>query len=118
MILFINEFHILPTKSVFKKNDESDSIIIFKTRDVILAYMMISGADYTERFFLVVTDEALQQHIFITLAFYSLGWSTISCNIEAAFLEPTMDVEMFIEYHPSMVVCVFMTKEERKESEN
>ena len=30
------------------------------------------------------------------------------CDIEAAFLEAGMNIEMYIEPHPAMVVCGFM----------
>ena len=108
---------VIPTKLVFKKKDEHDGSVRFKTRDVTLGYMMVPGVDYTERFSPVATDEALRLQISLTLLFYkSKGWRTMSCDIEAAFLESTMDVDMFIEPHPAMVVCGFMTESQRKES--
>ena len=62
------------------------------------------------------TDEALRLQISITLANYNLGWRTMSCDIEAVFLESTMDVDMFIEPHPSMVTCGFVTEDKRKKT--
>ena len=107
---------MIPTKLVFKKKDEIDGSIRFKTRDVTMGYMMIPGVDFTERFSPVATDESLRLQIAITLKYYHKGWRTKSCDIEAAFLEAGMDVEMFIEPHPAMVVCGFMTEEQRKQS--
>ena len=39
----------------------------------------------------------------------------MSCDIEAAFLESDMEVEMFIEPHPAMVTCGFMTEQQQKQ---
>ncbi|MGB2452939.1 MAG: reverse transcriptase domain-containing protein, partial [Candidatus Poseidoniaceae archaeon] len=107
---------LIPTKLVFKKKDEIDGSIRFKTRDVTLGYMMIPGVDFTERFSPVATDASLRIQIAINLANFHIGWITQSCDVEAAFLEATMDVEMFIEPHPAMVVCGFMTEKQRKET--
>ena len=107
---------VIPTKLVFKKKDEIDGSIRFKARDVTLGFMMIPGVDFTERFSPVATDASLRIQIAINLKFYSKGWRTRSLDVEAAFLEPEMDNEMYIEPHPAMVVCGFMTEEERKRS--
>ena len=105
---------VIPTKLVFKKKNEIDGSIRFKTRDVTLGYMMIPGVDYTERFSPVAMDASLRIQICLTLAYYSQGWRTMSCDIEAAFLEADMNTEMYIEPHPAMVVCGFMTEEQRQ----
>ena len=96
---------IISTKLVFKKKDKINGSIRFKTRDVTLEYMMIPGVDFTERFSPVATDESLQIQITLTLYYYSDGLRSMSCDIEAAFLESNMEVETFIEPHPSMVTC-------------
>ena len=41
-------------------------------------------------------------------------WITRFCDVEATFLESDMDVEMYIEPHPAIVTCGFMTEEQRK----
>ena len=41
---------------------------------------------------------------------YRDGWRTESCDVEAAFLEPSMDNPMYIEPHPAMVACGFITE--------
>lgn len=107
---------LIPTKLVFKKKDEIDGSIRFKTRDVTLGFMMIPGVDFTESFSPVATDASLRTQIAINLKNYNKGWRTRSCDVEAAFLEATMDVEMFIEPHPAMVACGFMTEEDRENS--
>ena len=76
---------------------------------------MVPGVDFTERFSPVATDESLKIQIGINLYHYDDGWETHSCDIEATFLEPTMDNDMFIEPHPAMVECDFMTERQRKQ---
>ena len=78
--------------------------------------MIIRGVDYTERFSPVAKDASLRIQICLTLCYYSKGWRTISCDIEAAFLEAEMQTEMFIEPHPAMVVYGFMTEKQQKSS--
>ena len=105
---------LVPTKLVFKKKDEIDGSVRFKARNVTLGFMMVPGVDFTERFSPVATDEALKTQLAINLKKYKQGWRTHSCDIEAAFLEPNMDNEMFIEPHPAMVECGFLTEAQRK----
>jgi len=40
-----------------------------------------------------------------------------NCDIEAAFLESDMENGQFIEPHPAMVICGFITEENRKKME-
>jgi len=106
---------LVPTKLVFKKKDEIDGSIRYKTRNVTLGFMMVPGVDFTERFSPVATDESLRSQICINLVYYVNGWRTFSCDIEAAFLEPDMDNPMYIEPHPAMVACGFLTEVQRKQ---
>ena len=115
-IVYDRNRKLIPTKLVFKKKDEIDGTIRFKTRDVTLGFMMIPGVDFTERFSPVATDEALRLQIAINLKFYHKGWITRSCDVEAAFLESDMDTDMYIEPHPAMVACGFMTENQRKQT--
>ena len=104
---------VIPTKLVFKLKDEIDNSTRFKTRCVTLGYMMIPGVDFTESFSPVATDEALKHQIAVTLYKKKIGWTMENCDIEAAFLESMMDNNLFIEIHPAMVTCSFLTEEER-----
>ena len=107
---------LVPTNLVFKKKDEiDDSVQEFKARCVTLGFMMVPGVDFTERFSPVATDESLKVQIGINSKYQSIGWTTHSCDIEAAFLEPTMDNLVYIEPHPAMVECSFMTEVQRKQ---
>ena len=79
--------------------------------------MMIPGVDYTERFSPVATDASLRIQICLTLAYYKQGWRTMSCDIEAAFLEAGMNIEMYIEPHPALVVCGFMIDKQQQSTD-
>ena len=106
---------IVPVKLVFKKKDEADGTVRFKVRCVTLGFMMIPGVDYTEKFSPVATDEARGLQIALTLWFKGKGkkdWIMRSLDVEAAFLEPTMDKPMYIGIHPAMVELGFITQEE------
>ena len=105
---------LVPTKVVFKKKDEIDGSLRFKTRNVTLGFMMVPGVDFTERFSPVATDASLKTQVAINLKKYKDGWRTESCDVEAAFLEPSMDNPMYIEPHPAMVACGFITEEQRR----
>ena len=60
------------------------------------------------------TDEALKLQIAITLNNKKKEWTMENRDIEAAFIEADKKNELFIEPHPAMVICGFMTEEERK----
>ena len=102
---------MVPTKLVFKKKNDSDGSIRFKTRDFTLGFMMIPGVDYTESFSPVATDASLYIQFSITLYWYDKGWQTKSCDIEAAFLEALMEKMVYIKPHTAMVSCGFMNEE-------
>ena len=105
---------VIPTKLVFKLKDEIDGSIRFKTRNVTLGYMMVPGVDFTERFSPVATDGSLKLQIAVTLFYTGTGWTMENCDVEAAFLESDMENDLYIEPHPALVLCGFMTEEERK----
>ena len=62
--------NLLPTKLVFKKKDEIDNSIRFKTRCVTLGFMMVPGVDFTESFSPVATDESLKVQVTVNLKCY------------------------------------------------
>ena len=75
---------------------------------------MVPGVDFIERFSPVPTDKSLKIQIGINLYNYDDGRKTHSCDIEAAFLEPSIDNDMIIEPHLAMVEYGFMTEKQRK----
>jgi hypothetical protein len=109
---------IVPVKLVFKKKDEADGTIRFKVRCVTLGFMMIPGVDFTEKFSPVATDESKNLQIALTLWFQGKGkkdWIMRSLDVEAAFLEPSMDKPMYIGIHQALVDLGFITQEEAEE---
>ena len=71
---------------------------------------MVPGVNFTERFSPFPTDQSLRIQILINLKNRNDGWITCSCDVEAEFLESNMETKMFIEPHPVMVTCGFMTE--------
>ena len=71
---------------------------------------MVPRVDFTDRFSPVATDTSLKTQIAINLKKYRDGWRTHSCDIEADFLEHMMDNVMYIEPHPAMIKCGFLTE--------
>jgi len=83
---------LVGTKVVFKKKDEIDGIVRFKTRIVTLEYMQIPGVDYTEKFSPVACDTSIRIVLALVLYYYdSHGWRAQSMDVEAAFLEGELD---------------------------
>ena len=83
---------LIGTKVVFKKKDEADRTIRFKTRIVTLGYMQIPGVDYTEKFNPVACDTSIRIVFALILFYYdSHGWRAQSMDVEAAFLEGKMN---------------------------
>ena len=64
---------LVPTKLVFKKKDEIDDSIRFKTRCVTLGFMMVPGVDFTETCIPVATDESLKVQVGVNLKNYHIG---------------------------------------------
>ena len=100
-------------KWVFKKKDEPDYSIRYKTRVVTKGYMQIPGVDYTEKFSPVAQPTSVR----ITLAMVLwLFWICELIDIEAAFLEGRLKVNTYIELPPGLVELSFMTQEEYDEA--
>ena len=106
---------LIRTKLVVKNKDEIDQLVRFKARCVTVGFMMVPGVDFTERFSPVAMDESLKMKIGIHVYHYHDGWKTHSCDVEAAFLEPSIDNVMYIKPHRVMVTCGFLTEEQRND---
>jgi hypothetical protein len=59
---------ILKVKGVFKKKDEQDGSIRYKSRIVMKGYLQIPGVDYTESFAPVATGTTI--HLLLAMALY------------------------------------------------
>ena len=94
---------MIPTKLIFEKKDEIDGSVRFKSRNVTLGFMIVLCVDLTERFSPVAMDESLRTQLEINLKKCGQGWIVNGCDIEALFLELTIDNDILIEPHPAMV---------------
>ena len=100
----------IPTKLALKKKDEIDELVRFKSRNITLGFIIVLGSNFTERFSLVAIDKALNTQISINFKKHEQSWRACSCDIEAVFLETTIDNETFIELHAAIVACQFLTE--------
>ena len=106
---------LIGTKVVFKKKDEVDGTIRFKTRIVTLGYMQIPGVDYTEKFSPVACDTSIKIVLALILFYYdSHGWRARSMDVEAAFLEGKMNQPMYLKIPDILVMLGFVTKEQQE----
>ena len=96
-------------KWVFKKKNEPDFSIRYKTRVVTKGYMQIPGIDFTEKFSPVAQPTTLR---IILVMILWLFWGCELVDIEAAFLEGRLKVSTFIDLPPGLVELGFMTQEE------
>ena len=98
---------------VYKKKDEPDSSIRYKSQCVSKGFMQIPGVDYTEKFSPVATDTSIR--IVLALILYhweSEGWRPQGIDIEAAFLEGILDKKYYLEPPQILVLLGFLTEEE------
>ena len=86
-----------------------------QSRILTKGYLQMPGVDFTESFSPVTTDFSTRIILGITL-FYSerFDWVCEAFDVEAAFLEPFLDIEMYIEWPEGMVELGFLTQEEYK----
>ena len=82
---------IIGTKFVFKNKLEQDNSIRRKTRLVSKGYQQIPGVDYTESFSPVAMETSVRMAIALTLHKQEEEWNCEVIDIEAAFLESTID---------------------------
>jgi len=75
--------------------------------------MQVPGVDFTEKFSPVATDTSTR--IIIALVLYNSyqGWVCEAFDVEAAFLEPYMDIEMYVKWPDGIVELGFLTEEQR-----
>ena len=73
--------------------------------------MQVPGVDFTESFYPVASDTSTMILIGLTLYYEYYGWITELCDVEAAFQNPKMEVEMYIEWPEVILDLVIITKE-------
>ena len=86
----------IPVKWVFKTKLEPSGSERLKSRIVSKGFMQVPGVDFTEKFSPVATDTSTRIIIGITLYYTEDGWVCEAFDVEAAFLEPFLDIEMYI----------------------
>ena len=101
-------------KWVFKTKLEANGEERLKSKIVTKGYLQIPGVDFTEKFSPVATDMSTRIIIGITLYYASdYEWVCETFDVEAAFLEPYLDIEMYIEWPEGMVELGFLTEEQK-----
>ena len=107
----------VPVKWVFKKKLEQDKSTRYKSRIVVKGYMQIPGVDYSESFSPVVNDTTTRVVLGLTLhKQHELDdWICEMFDVEAAFLNATLDIPMYLEWPEGMVELGFITAEEEKD---
>jgi len=105
----------LGTKWVFKKKNEQDNSIRYKSRLVIKGFTQIPGVDFTQSFSPVATETTVRVTIAVQL-YYSerKGWICEVVDIEAAFLNADLEKgsELFIEWPQGLYELGLVTREE------
>ena len=86
----------IPTKWVFKTKLEANGTERLKSRIVTKGYLQVPVVDFTEKFSPVATDTSTRIIIGLTLYYTADGWICEAFDVEAAFLEPYLDIEMYI----------------------
>ena len=61
---------LIKTKTIYKKKDEADGTVRYKTRIVSKGYMQIPGVDFTEKFSPAATDTSIRIVIALILFFW------------------------------------------------
>lgn len=104
--------NIIGTKWVFKRKHEQDGSIRFKSRIVSKGYMQVPGIDYTEKFAPVASDSTTRIIIALTLYFEDRGWVCELIDIEAVFLEGSIEEPTYLEWPPGTVELGYATNED------
>jgi hypothetical protein len=107
---------IVPQKWVFKKKLEQDRSIRYKTRSVTKGFLQIPGVDFTESFSPVANDSTIRIGIGLVLYNEDDQWIAEVFDVEAAFLNAILDIEMFVEWPKLMVELGFISQKEHDET--
>ena len=83
-----------------KKKREIDDTIRYKCRIVVKGFMQVPGTDFTEHFSLVATDATIR--LIYAMVLWNSEWTCHMFDVEAAFLNATLDKSMYIEWPPGI----------------
>ena len=102
----------VPVKWVFKTKLEADGSERLKSRIVTKGYLQVPGVDFTEKFSPVANDTSTRILIGMTLYFSDkFSWVCETFDVEAAFVEPYLDIEMYIDWPEGIVDLGFISEE-------
>ena len=99
---------LIGVKWVFKKKNEPNGDIRFKSRIVTLGYMQVPGIDYKESFSPVASSTSVRIGIALVLFFEKDEWTAELVDVEAAFLEGRLKNKVYINLPKGMVELGFM----------
>lgn len=102
---------IIGVKKIFKIKDEQHGKR-YKSRDVIKGFMQVPGVDFTEYFAPVAKDSTIRTSFAFLLK--EKNWTTIVVDVEAAFLNPKTENEMYIEWPEGIIELRFLTQKEKE----
>ena len=99
-------------KWIFKTKLELNGMERLKSRIATKGCLQIPGVDYMERFSPVATDTSTRMIIGFMLFYHWVGesWICEAFDVEAAFLEPFLDIQMYIKWPDGMVELVFLRR--------
>ena len=102
----------ISTKWVFKVKNEQDGSVRYKGRLCVRGFVQVPGIDFTLTHSPVATDVSIKIVLGITLFFDDKGWEAEMLDIEAAFLEATLDEDVYIDWPEGLVMFGFVDEEE------
>ena len=105
----------VPKKWVFKSKEEAEKLIPPKSRNVVKGYMQVPGFDFTESLLPVVSDTSTSILIGLTLYHWKYGWIAELCDVDAEFLHPNTEVEMYIKWPEVIMDFGIITKKSMEE---
>ena len=103
--------HPVPVKWLFQSKEEHGGLIRLKSRNLVKGYIQVPRVDFTKSLSKVVPDTSTRVLIGLNLYHEEEVWVAELCEVEAAFLHPNMEVEMFIEWNEGIVGLGIITKE-------
>ena len=105
----------ISVKWVFKTKLEANGSERLKSRIVTKGYLQVPGVDFTEKFSPVANDTSTRILIGMTLYFSDkFSWVCETFDVEAAFLEPYLDIEMYIDWPEGIVDLGFISEEQKR----
>ena len=73
--------------------------------------MQVPGVDFTKSLYPVAPDNSTRILIGLTLYYEDDGWIAELCDVEAAFIHPNMEIDMYIEWPEGIVDLGFISED-------